>query len=142
MSFFFGFLDMLLTTILLFDTLGLAYVIRKEGEDKCDKKDYVRVCLSWILFLTICSLFTVNGKGYFYAFIRLILFVAKAYVTLPICKGTLKIHEYLIEKEKAKEWYYKIVGFVKSKLSKERSFQDANNIISETMEPENVVTPQ
>ena len=142
MSFFFGFLDMLLTTILLFDTLGLAYVIRKEGEDKCDKKDYVRVCLSWILFLTICKLFTVNGKGYFYAFIRLILFVAKAYVTLPICKGTLKIHEYLIEKEKAKEWYYKIVGFVKSKLSKERSFQDANNIISETMEPENVVTPQ
>ena len=142
MSFFFGFLDMLLTTILLFDTLGLAYVIRKEGEDKCDKKDYVRVCLSWILFLTICNLFTVNGKGYFYAFIRLILFVAKAYVTLPICKGTLKIHEYLIEKEKAKEWYYKIVGFVKSKLSKERSFQDANNIISETMEPENVVTPQ
>ena len=142
MSFFFGFLDMLLTTILLFDTLGLAYVIRKEGEDKCDKKDYVRVCLSWILFLTICNLFTVNGKGYFYAFIRLILFVAKAYVTLPICKGTLKIHEYLIEKEKAKEWYYKIVGFVKSKLSKERSFQDANNIISETMEPVNVVTPQ
>ena len=142
MSFFFGFLDMLLTTILLFDTLGLAYQIRKEGEDKCDKKDYVRVCLSWILFLTICNLFTVNGKGYFYAFIRLILFVAKAYVTLPICKGTLKIHEYLIEKEKAKEWYYKIVGFVKSKLSKERSFQDANNIISETMEPENVVTPQ
>ena len=142
MSFFFGFLDMLLTTILLFDTLGLAYVIRKEGEDKCDKKDYVRVCLSWILFLTICNLFTVNGKGYFYAFIRLILFVAKAYVTLPICKGTLKIHEYLIEKEKAKEWYYKIVGFVKSKLSKESSFQDANNIISETMEPENVVTPQ
>ena len=142
MAFFFGFLDMLLTTILLFDTLGLAYVIRKEGEDKCDKKDYVRVCLSWILFLTICNLFTVNGKGYFYAFIRLILFVAKAYVTLPICKGTLKIHEYLIEKEKAKEWYYKIVGFVKSKLSKERSFQDANNIISETMEPENVVTLQ
>ena len=140
MSFFFGFLDMLLTTILLFDTLGLAYQIRKEGEDKCDKKDYVRVCLSWILFLTICNLFTINGKGYFYAFINLLLFLAKAYVTLPVCKGTLKIHEYLIEKEKAKDCYYKIVGFVKSKLGKER--RDVNDIISETMEPENPVTPQ
>ena len=118
MSFIFGFLDILLAIILLFDTLGLVYQIRKEGEDKCNKNDYIRVCLSWILFLTICNLFTCNGKGYFCAILRIIFFLAKAFVTLPICKGTLKIHDYLIEKEKAKEWFYKIAGLVNEGIKK------------------------
>ena len=140
MTFFFGFLDILLTIILLFDTLGLAYQIRKEA-DKLDKRQYIRVCLSWILFLTICYLFTFNGKGFFYSIIRLLFFFAKAFVVLPICGGTLKIYDYLIEKENAKQLYYSIVGKVKSKLCKEGRCPNVNNI-SETIEPENIVTPQ
>ena len=140
MTFFFGFLDILLTIILLFDTLGLAYQIRKEA-DKLDKREYIRVCLSWILFLTICYLFTCNGKGFFYSIIRLLFFFAKAFVVLPICGGTLKIYDYLIEKENAKQWYYKISGILKDKLCKGSSCQTSNNI-SETIEPENIVTPQ
>ena len=140
MTFFFGFLDILLTIILLFDTLGLAYQIRKEA-DKLDKRQYIRVCLSWILFLTICYLFTCNGKGFFYSIIRLLFFFAKAFVVLPICGGTLKIYDYLIEKENAKQWYYKIAGILKGTLCKGASCQNPN-IISETIEPENIVTPQ
>ena len=57
MNFFFGLLDVILLVVMLFDTLGLAYEFRHKGT--CDEpKDYVRVCLSWILFLTICSLFS------------------------------------------------------------------------------------
>ena len=44
MTFFFGFLDILLTIILLFDTLGLAYQIRKEA-DKLDKREYIVIVI-------------------------------------------------------------------------------------------------
>ena len=141
MTFFFGFLDILLTIILLFDTLGLAYQIRKEGEDKVEKSQYIRVCLSWILFLTICNLFTCERKGLFYVLIRLLFFFAKAFIVFPTCGGTLKIYDYLIEKENAKQWYYKIEGILKGTLCKGASCQNPN-IISETIEPENIVTPQ
>ena len=133
MSFIFGFLDVLLTTILLYDTLSLAYQIRKDGES--DTKDYVRVCLSWILFLTICNLFTCERKGLFGALIRILFFFAKACVTIPKLGGTLRLYDYLIEKGKAKEWYYTIEGLVKSKLCKGCKCSSANNI-SDTNEPE------
>ena len=74
MSFFFGFLEVLLTTtviaILVLSTVGLAYKIRK-GE-KYEKFDCINLALSWILFLTIYKLFTCSGKIYFYLLIRLI----------------------------------------------------------------------
>ena len=138
MTFFFGLLDVLLTTIMLFDTLGLAYQIRTQGQDKCDKKEYVRVCLSWILFLTICSIFTSNKKGFLGTLLRISFFLAKAFVTLPVCKGTLRIYDYLIEKRNAEKWYYQIVGPLKDKLCK-GSQPPVSNVLSETVEP---LTPQ
>ncbi len=116
MTFFFGLLDVLLTSIMLFDTLGLAYQLRKQGT--CEKDDYLRICLSWILFLTICNLFSCNRKGFLGILVRLIIFLAKAFVTLPITGGTLKIHKYLIEDGNAEKWYKKIMELVKSKLCK------------------------
>ena len=138
MTFFFDLLDVLLTTILLFDTLGLAYQIKTQGQDKCDKKEYLRVCLSWILFLTICSIFTSNKKGFLGTLLRIAFFLAKAFVTLPICKGTLKIYDYLIEKGNAEKWYYTIVGPLNDKVCK-GSQPPVSNVISETVEP---LTPQ
>ena len=114
MSFFFGLLDVLLTSIMLFDTLGLAYQFRKEGT--CDKNDYLRICLSWILFLTICNLFSCNRKGFLGVVFRLIIFAAKAFVTIPVIGGTLKIHKYLIEDGNAEKCYKKVKDIVKSKL--------------------------
>ncbi len=77
MSFFFGFLEVLLTTteiaMLVLSTVGLAYKIRK-GE-KYEKYDCINLGLSWILFLTIYKLFTCSGKIYFYLLIRLIFFI-------------------------------------------------------------------
>ena len=73
MTLFFGILDVLLTTIMLFDTLGLVYQFRKNNT--CNEKEYIRVCLSWILFLTICNLFSCEKKGAFGSIIRLINFL-------------------------------------------------------------------
>ena len=139
MTFFFGLLDVILTSVLLFDTLGLAFQIRKEGS--CDTKEYVRVCLSWILFLTICNLFSCERKGFFGILIRLIIFLAKASVSLPIIGGTLKIYKYLIEDRNAELIYQKVSGIVSSKLnkgnltSKLSDSTENNNIIQETITP-------
>ena len=114
MTFFFGLLDMVLTTILLFDTLGLAYQFRKEG--KSGPKEYVRVCLSWIFFLTICNIFSCNKKGFFGTIIRLIIFGAKAFFALPILGGTLKVYNFLIEDGNAEKYYQKVEILIKSKL--------------------------
>ena len=139
MSFFFGLLDVILTSVLLFDTLGLAFQFRKDGS--CDTKEYVRVCLSWILFLTICNLFSCERKGFFGFLMRLIIFLAKAAVSLPIVGGTLRIHKYLVEDRNAELIYQKLSGIIKSKLCKgsqnpsSSDSTESNNILKETITP-------
>ena len=139
MSFFFGLLDVILTSVLLFDTLGLAFQFRKDGS--CDTKEYVRVCLSWILFLTICNLFSCERKGFFGFLMKLIIFIAKASVSLPIVGGTLRIHKYLVEDRNAELIYQKLSGIIKSKLCKgsqnpsSSDSTESNNILKETITP-------
>ena len=117
MSFLFSFFDMVLIVIMLFDTLGLIYQFRKTKEN-VKKEDYIRIYFSWILFLTIYNTFSCSWKGFFGTLIRLILFAAKAYVTIPLCGGSLKLHKILIEDGKAEEYFYKVLNMVKSKLCK------------------------
>ena len=116
MSFLFGFLDLVLTAVLLFDTLGLVYHYRKIGD--CDKRDYTRVCYSWILFFTFSKLLTCNWKGFFGTLFRLLIFGAKAYVTIPLLDGTMKLNKYFIEDKNGERIYNQVVGLVKSKLCK------------------------
>jgi len=114
MSFVFGLLDFVLTLVLLFDTLGLIYQFRKSKS--VEPKEYVRICFSWILFLTIGSLFSCERKGFFGTLIRLIIFAAKAFVTLPILGGTMKVHKYLIDDENEEKYIKKVTDLVNSKL--------------------------
>ena len=115
MSFVFGLLDFVLTAVLLFDTLGLIYQFRKSMS--VTPKEYVRICFSWILFLTIGSLFSCERKGFFGTLIRLIIFASKAFVTLPILGGTMKVHKYLIDDGNADKYISKVTEFIKSKAS-------------------------
>ena len=139
MSFIFGLLDALLTSIMLFDTLGIIYQFRKSS---VNPKEYVRICFSWILFLTICTLFSCSWKGFFGTLIRLLILSAKIYVTIPILGGTNKIHKYLIEDGKGVEYFNKVHGFIKSKLCKGNTLTNiqksvpSNQYFSETAEPE------
>jgi hypothetical protein len=80
-------------------------------------KEYVRICFSWILFLTIGSLFSCERKGFFGTLIRLIIFASKAFVTLPILGGTMKVHKYLIDDGNADKYINKVTEFIKSKAS-------------------------
>ena len=116
MTLFFGILDLLLTTIMLFDTLGLVYQFRKNNT--CSEKEYIRVCLSWILFLTLSNLFSCEKKGFFGTTVRLIVFLAKLFVVLPILGGTLKFHKYFIEEKNAEKWY----ELIKAKIIKIKKF--------------------
>ena len=141
MSFVFGLLDMLLTAVMLFDTLGLIYQFRKSS---VDPKEYVRVCFSWILYLTISTLFSCSWKGFFGTLIRLIIFLAKAAVTIPLLGGTMKIHKYLIIDGNAEKYINLVYEKIKSAtnkgvkdLSQTASKVISDNIPSETQEPEN-----
>ena len=112
MTLFFGILDTLLSTIMLFDTLGLVYQFRKNNT--CEEKEYIRVCLSWILFLTINNFFSCEKRGFFGSMIRLTIFLAKLFVVLPILGGTLRFHKYFIVDKNAEKW----CQFLKSKICK------------------------
>ena len=114
MTFFFGLLDMVLTSILLYDTIGIVYFDRR-GKS-CDRRDYTRICFSWILFLAICNFFSCNKNGFFGTLIRLIIFIAKAFVTLPVLGGTMKINKFLFDDGNAQKYYEKIKEIVESKL--------------------------
>ena len=142
MSFLFCIFDVLLTAIMLFDTLGLIYQFRK-SQESVDSKDYIRICFSWVLYYIICSLFSCSWKGVIGTLIRLIILLAKIYVTIPKIGGTNTIFKYLIEDKKGEEYYTKISEFVKAKLCKccegsdSRKTCSSTNCQSETMEPEN-----
>ena len=115
MTLFFGILDVLLTTILLFDTLGLAYQFRTKNT--CDDKEYLRVCLSWILFLSISNLFSCETKGFFGTVFRLIIFLSKLFVVIPILGGTIKVYQFLVEERRAEKW----LELIKVKISKDNA---------------------
>ena len=135
MFFLFSLLDMLLILIMLFDTLGLIYQFRTNAE--VNPKEYITIYSSWILFLIIYNLFSCSWKGFFGTLIRLILLVAKVYVTIPKFGGSLKIHKHLIEDEKAKEYFYKVYGMVFSKLCKcDNKSRNNDEPEGDTIEPE------
>ena len=120
---------------MLFDTLGLIYVYRQKWESGIKKDEYIRVCFSWVLFLTLYNIFSCNWAGFFGTLIRLIIFGAKACVTIPLFKGTLKIHKYLIEDKKGEEYWNKLVTMIQSKLCK-CNVNSSSASYSETTEPE------
>ena len=136
--FLFTILDFLLIFIMLFDTLGLIYQFRTKAEVK--PEDYIRIYSSWILFLILYNLFSCSWKGFFGLLIQLIIFAAKAYVTIPKFKGSLKIHQHLIEDENGKEYFYKVYGMICSKLGKfgvcDKTTRKIEENECDTIEPE------
>ena len=145
MYYLFCFLDTLLMGIMLFDTLGVIYLFRKK--ENVSKNEYNRVCTSWILFLTIYNLFSCRWRGVIGTLIRLIMFVAKAYVTIPKLGGAEKLHKILIEKDQALNYFNsfkdKIMGILCKKggeggenVSDNQKTEGKDFCESETKEPE------
>ena len=116
MTFFFSLLDIVLTTVLLVDTLGLAYQFRRTGAS--DQRDYIRVCFSWIILLLLSGLLSCNRIGFFGTLLRIVFFAVKAYFVLPILGGTGKLYKFLIEDGNAEKYYQKASQLVSAKLGK------------------------
>ena len=139
MSFIFGLLHAILTSIILFDTLGIIYQFRKSF---VRENEFKRVWVSWLLFLSISSIPPCSKKGFIGTLVRLIILSAKAYVTIPILGGSLKIYKYLIEDKKAVQYYDYSFEIIKSSLLKKKfnntPSNGTDNVIQETLEPENV----
>lgn len=108
MSFLYSLIDLILTTLIVLDTLGL--VVQYSQKKSADSKDYTRVCFTWLFFLTLKS-FTLNdGEGYFRKTLILLFLLAKIFVVLPILGGTMLIYN------QAPELIKKGVDFAKSQL--------------------------
>jgi predicted Na+-dependent transporter len=108
MSFLYGLIDLILLSLITLDTLGLVgqYNQKKSPESK----DYVRVCFTWIFFLTLKSFTPNDGEGYFRKILMLLFLLAKLFVVLPILGGTMLIYN------KSPELIQKGVDVIKSKL--------------------------
>ena len=117
MTFFFSLIDLVLTSILIYDTLGIVYALRKGNQ--LEDKEYTRICFSWILFLTISHYITCNWEGFFGILIRLIIFICKAFVVIPKLGGTCKLDKFLFEEGNAQKYYKKAKDFLQSKICRE-----------------------
>ena len=92
MSFLYGLVDLLLTTLITLDTLGLVKQFREKKS--ADTEDYTRVCFTWIFFLTLSS-FTPSAcadEGFLRKLLRVLFLAGKIFVTIPIVKGTMMIY--------------------------------------------------
>ena len=143
MNFIYTILDILITIIMLFDTLGMVYQFRKGQIIQAN--EYKRICFSWILFLAMCSLLSCESKGLLGKIIRFIILDLKLFVTIPLFNGTMKIYKFLIEDENAEHYFKKIVEKIKKLMHKEEakpscSERPINNIVSETSKPETTST--
>lgn len=114
MAFIFCLVDFLLSVILSLDTLALLYQIRKMNS--CDNKDFIRICFSWVLFLSIKIIFCCGGCGLICTIFGIVALVLKALIVIPKFGISQKLYKSIIEDKKGEQFIQKGVNFVKSKL--------------------------
>lgn len=116
MSFIFGFLDLISALIMIIDNLGLVFQFRRNGT--CEKKEYIRICLSWTIFLFLCNMFSCDCKGFFGTVFRLVILAAKVFVTFPLIKGSSIIYKFIVEDGNGEKYYNKACELINAQLQK------------------------
>ena len=106
MAFAICLIDTVLLVLHLLNTLGLVHQLRKTKS--CNDVDFRNVCLTWILYFALNPFTKCSCQGFFPGLFRLISIVGKAFVIIPLFKGTNKFYEFFIEKGKAKQIYEKV----------------------------------
>ena len=130
MSFLYGLVDLLLTSLITLDTLGLVGQFRAKKSPEIN--DYTRVCFTWIFYLTLKSFTPTAGEGFFRVLIRVIFLLGKIFVTLPLLGGTMMIYN------KAPQAIKQGIDVVKSKMGAAPS---ASSPPSSSIRPETSSTP-
>ena len=106
MAFLLCLLDTVLLVLHLMNTLGLVHQLRKTKS--CKDVDFRNVCLTWIIYFALHPFTKCPCQGFFAGLFKLISILGKAYVVIPLFKGTNKLYEIFIEKGKAKQLYEKV----------------------------------
>ena len=115
MSFLSQFAELLLLSVVAFDTLGFIAEQRKNSS-KSENKDFVRLCFTWVFFLVLRALTcSVCCLGYFGSFIGMLAFFGKVYISIPAIGGTETLYSMLIEQNIMKRYLCEAYTMVKSK---------------------------
>jgi hypothetical protein len=115
MSFLLKFAEFLLFSVVTFDTLGHIAESRKNTE-KVDRKDFLRLCFTWVFLLALNSLCCSScSGGYFGSLWKFLIFGAKVYVCIPAIRGTETLYDLLVEQNVTKKYLFDAYHFAKTK---------------------------
>ena len=115
MSFLTSFAELVLLLLVTVDTLGFIAQNRKNPSSS-DPRDFRRLCFTWIFFLAVRSLLCISCAGFLGSFVGLVSLVAKAYISLPMLRGTETLYTQLVENNVAKTYLDTVVSLVRQKL--------------------------
>jgi len=116
MSFLFQLAEFVLLSVLALDTLGFLAELRKNSS-KADRKDYVRLCFTWVFFLVLRALSCHTCcMGYFSGLFKMLFFAAKVYITVPLLGGTEILYTLLVEQNVMKTYLLQAYTLVKAKI--------------------------
>lgn len=118
MALLFGLLDLVLLGLVALDTLGFLVQLRKRPES-ADINDYKRLCFTWVFLLAIRSITCCSCSGILGNFICMLSLLAKAYVSIPMLRGTDKLYNILIEQNYVGNSIKGYVNMIKQKLNPE-----------------------
>jgi hypothetical protein len=114
MAFLLNLVELLLLGIVALDTLGFIAQNRKAPLNS-NSKDFTRVCFTWVFFLTLRSLTCASCGGVLGSFYGMLLLLGKAYVSIPLFRGTEKLYNCLIEENAAGHYLRRIVSMIKDR---------------------------
>jgi hypothetical protein len=115
MSFLIQVLEFVLLSIVAVDTLGFIAELRKNSS-RADRGDYIRLCFTWVFFLVLSSLCCATcSSSYFSGFFKMLLLIAKVYITLPSVRGTETLYSLLVEQNVMKTYLLQAYDMVKAK---------------------------
>ena len=119
MSFLLALVDLLLLTVVLYDTLGFIAHNRKDPQNS-NQQDYSRICFTWIFYLAVRSVVCSSCTGYMGSFLYLLSIVFKAYISLPVLHGTEKLYNVLIEQNVLRGYFEKLSTTIKDKVVEQK----------------------
>lgn len=122
MAFLLNLIEFVLLGLVTFDALGFIVQNRKNSEQS-SQQDYKRSCFTLVFFFILKALTCSSCTGYIGNFICMLTLLAKAYVSLPILKGTDKLYHLFIEQNAGAAYLKTLVNTIKEKTGNSRPEQ-------------------
>jgi hypothetical protein len=115
MAFLFSLVELLLLGVVALDTLGFVYHQRK-NPDSANIRDYRRLIFTWVFFFALRAVQCSHCLGFLSGIVDLLSLVAKAYISIPLLKGTDTLFKLLVEDNLAGAYLHRIGAIFKDKF--------------------------